>query len=124
MMARRITEEDERIGNLLRVLRIKAGKSQTELGKVVGVSFQQIQKYESATNRISSGHLPQLAAAVGADLSDFFPGMKRRKDGDTDMLIKLLADKQNLRALTAFAKIRPKLRAACLAVLEEAAASS
>ena len=121
-MARQITVEDQRIGNRLRVLRIRAGKSQSEIGQVIGISFQQIQKYENGTNRISSTNLARLAAAVGGDLTDFFPETKRREGADTDALMKLLADKQNFRALMAFAKIRPKLKAACLALLEEAAA--
>lgn len=64
---------DEIIGRKLRALRIAHGLTQAELGRQVGVEFQQIQKYESAKNRISGSRLWLLANALNARVDDFFP---------------------------------------------------
>lgn len=55
-MARgRITDADVYTGRRIRALRLAAGLSQTEVGDALGITFQQIQKYEKGTNRVSSG---------------------------------------------------------------------
>lgn len=51
--ARSARDLDKKMGNRLRAYRIDAGMSQAELGEKVGVSFQQIQKYEKGTNRLT-----------------------------------------------------------------------
>jgi transcriptional regulator with XRE-family HTH domain len=55
---------DAHVGTRLRTRRILAGMNQRELGRVVRTSFQQVQKYESGTNRISAGHLFLFAPAL------------------------------------------------------------
>ena len=70
MGGKRISKEDKRIGQLVRVMRHTAKISQTELGQAIGVSFQQVQKYENGTNRIGSGRLSLLAAALGVHPSN------------------------------------------------------
>ena len=53
-------ELDQRVGERLRSRRLKMGFSQTELGAAAGVTFQQIQKYERGTNRISASRMIQF----------------------------------------------------------------
>ena len=53
-------ELDQRVGDRLRSRRLKMGFSQTELGAAAGVTFQQIQKYERGTNRISASRMIQF----------------------------------------------------------------
>ncbi len=60
---------DETIGIRVRLLRRRRGMKQTELGERLGVSFQQIQKYESGTNRISGSRLVRTAEAFGIRVS-------------------------------------------------------
>jgi transcriptional regulator with XRE-family HTH domain len=55
------TEADAEIGARLRALRVQKGMSQDELGKLLGVSFQQVQKYEKGTNRVSATRLVEIA---------------------------------------------------------------
>jgi transcriptional regulator with XRE-family HTH domain len=55
------TSKDAEIGVRIRAMRIDQGLSQDELGQRLGVSFQQVQKYEKGTNRISAGRLIQIA---------------------------------------------------------------
>jgi transcriptional regulator with XRE-family HTH domain len=65
--ARSATDADLSIGHLIRARRMEMGMSQERLGDLVGVSFQQIQKYERGTNRIGSARLLQVAAALQTD---------------------------------------------------------
>ena len=62
--SRRAQPVDQEIGARLRVRRKQLGLSQTELGERLGVSFQQLQKYERGTNRISASSLIVLADAL------------------------------------------------------------
>jgi transcriptional regulator with XRE-family HTH domain len=57
---------------------LEAGMTQTQLAQAVGVTFQQSQKYEGATNRISAGALYQLALTLDVPVQYFFGGLSRR----------------------------------------------
>jgi transcriptional regulator with XRE-family HTH domain len=63
---------DEFIGARMRERRQALGISQTNLGKTLGVSFQQIQKYESGRNRVSAGRLFDICKALNVSLSSMF----------------------------------------------------
>jgi len=52
---------DQSVGQKIRAQRIMRGLSQTELGNKLGVTFQQIQKYEKGSNRVSAGRLQRIA---------------------------------------------------------------
>jgi transcriptional regulator with XRE-family HTH domain len=65
---------DEHIGHKLRQLRTAAKISQTVLGKALGVSFQQIQKYETGRNRISAGRLWLLCQFLDVPIASMFDG--------------------------------------------------
>lgn len=67
---------DQQIGRTLRQLRIHHNLSQQELGNRVGVSFQQIQKYEKAMNRISCSRLYAIAEQLNAPPAYFFEGLQ------------------------------------------------
>ncbi|MEL6396614.1 MAG: helix-turn-helix transcriptional regulator [Planctomycetota bacterium] len=69
---RRVTEADERVSAELRRLRIDTGLTQTEIAAVLGVSFQQWQKYERGENRISAGGLFRLLQGIGMSPAEFF----------------------------------------------------
>lgn len=64
---------DAYVGASIRKYRKELKLSQSELGKAVGVSFQQIQKYESGINRVAASRLVTLAQALGRKLISFFP---------------------------------------------------
>jgi transcriptional regulator with XRE-family HTH domain len=63
---------DEFIGARMRERRQALGISQTNLGKTLGVSFQQIQKYESGRNRVSAGRLFDICKALNVSLASMF----------------------------------------------------
>lgn len=60
------------VGINLRRLRNKRGLSQQQVGEKLGISFQQIQKFENGTNRVSAGRLFVLAQFLNAPLIEFF----------------------------------------------------
>lgn len=69
------TSVDEHIGQRVQLRRLMMGLSQKDLAKICGVTFQQIQKYESAGNRISASRLFELSAALETPVSFFFMGL-------------------------------------------------
>lgn len=62
------------VGANIRRCRVEAGLSQSALAHRLGISFQQLQKYETGTNRIAAGRLWQIAALIGRPVGDFFAG--------------------------------------------------
>jgi transcriptional regulator with XRE-family HTH domain len=68
-------EIDAHIGKRLMIRRKLLGISQDKLAKVIGITFQQIQKYEQGKNRISSGRLLVFAAILGVPTTYFYDGL-------------------------------------------------
>ncbi len=62
------------VGRNVRAIRSKRRISQLELGDALGLTFQQIQKYEKGTNRVSASKLHQIAMFLGVDISSLFEG--------------------------------------------------
>ena len=75
-MARRATNVDDYVGRRVRQRRLELGQSQTELGNALGVTFQQVQKYENGANRVSSGRLYAMARHLGVTLDYFVEGLE------------------------------------------------
>ncbi len=73
---------DGHVGAQLRARRIVMGLSQNELGHALGVTFQQIQKYEKGTNRIGASRLFELASILKVDVQYFFDGLSPDSTGD------------------------------------------
>jgi transcriptional regulator with XRE-family HTH domain len=69
---KRVGVGDEAMGMRVREARLAAGLSQEKLGDILGVTFQQVQKYEKGVNRISSGRLKLLAETFDRPLTYFF----------------------------------------------------
>ena len=63
---------DKKIGEKIKQIRKSLGLSQIELAERVGVSFQQIQKYEKGASKISAFRLHQISEALGTDIATFF----------------------------------------------------
>lgn len=66
---------DIQIGQLIRAHRIAKGWSQDDLAKRVGLSFQQVQKYENGSSRLLASKLFEFAVVFGVDVSLFFSGL-------------------------------------------------
>ena len=113
------TAIDKHIGRRLRARRMMLHLTQTDLAKVIGLTFQQLQKYEKGTNRLSASNLQKMAATLKAPLTYFFEGAPCEKVDSNDFEMEwtqLLATPDGLALLRAFKNI--KSRALRLAVVD------
>lgn len=65
---------DRHVGSRVRMRRLLVGLSQEKLGEALGITFQQIQKYEKGANRIGASRLQQTAKILGVPVEFFFEG--------------------------------------------------
>jgi transcriptional regulator with XRE-family HTH domain len=72
--ARRADSRDAEVGRRVRSRRLECRLSQTELADRIGVTFQQVQKYEKGVNRIGAGRLQRISEALEVPISFFFGG--------------------------------------------------
>jgi transcriptional regulator with XRE-family HTH domain len=71
---------DRFVGSRVRARRVGIRLSQTKLGEAIGVTFQQVQKYENGTNRIGASNLFKIAKTLGVDVAYFFEGVQEIAD--------------------------------------------
>ena len=67
---------DAHVGHRVRLRRVLVGMSQERLGELLGLTFQQVQKYEKGVNRIGAGRLYEIAGILGVPISFFYDGME------------------------------------------------
>jgi transcriptional regulator with XRE-family HTH domain len=123
-----INSVDKHVGARLRMRRLMLDKSQSELGVALGLTFQQVQKYEKGANRVSASRLQHLANILGVPVSFFFEGAplgfepsdRPRMDWDMSAVNDFLATTDGLALVKAFASISdPKIRRAIVALVEQ-----
>ncbi len=118
LMAKRIEPVDVLVGRRVRAYRLSLGMSQTTLGEKVGVTFQQIQKYERGTNRIGSSRLKKVATVLGVGVGALFAEPESDQPGQ-DPLTEITSQPHAARLLKAFAAITDdKLRLALVKLAE------
>jgi transcriptional regulator with XRE-family HTH domain len=66
--------ENRRIGQVIKEARKARGMTQMKLSELIGVSYQQVQKYEKGSDNISVERLKQIAKAINVPITLFFPG--------------------------------------------------
>lgn len=74
---------DKHVGSRVRMRRMMLGMSQEKLGDALGLTFQQVQKYEKGTNRIGASRLQQIAHILQVPVSFFFEGAPHAPGGQT-----------------------------------------
>jgi transcriptional regulator with XRE-family HTH domain len=104
---RRPNSADIQIGESIRAHRLILGMSQNDLARKLGVSFQQIQKYEKGTNRVGAGRLPQIAKIFDIPIGTLFDANANTSTGESTGTapVKLIPDRNTLKLLTAFGGI-------------------
>jgi transcriptional regulator with XRE-family HTH domain len=65
---------DRHVGSRVRMRRMLIGMSQEKLGEALGLTFQQVQKYEKGTNRIGASRLHRIASVLGVPIEFFYEG--------------------------------------------------
>jgi len=111
MSARSPNQTDVHIGRRIKMQRLALGLSQTDVAKRLGITFQQIQKYERGINRVGAGRLQEMANLLSVTPAFFFEDGPRLKPGqseETPETTELLANKYNLALAQAFNKIRSR----------------
>jgi transcriptional regulator with XRE-family HTH domain len=105
---------DVHVGSRIRLRRNMLGMSQEKLGESLGITFQQIQKYEKGTNRVGASRLQAIASILGVPVSFFFedapnvptgPAGGFREDNSTSYVVDFLNSAEGLQLNRAFVKI-------------------
>jgi transcriptional regulator with XRE-family HTH domain len=109
---------DKHVGSRVRMRRLLVGMSQEKLGTALGITFQQIQKYEKGTNRIGASRLQQISGVLGVAVSYFFEDAQGEAmttsgfaDKKSDYVADFLATSEGLQLTKSFMKVKdPKVR--------------
>jgi transcriptional regulator with XRE-family HTH domain len=106
MARRRDDVVDVLVGRNIRILRKQRSMSQTDLANKIGVTFQQVQKYENGTNRVGSGRLFRIAAVMNVPVTTLFDGVEQANAAHPESSpTALLAGPYALRLLQAFSQL-------------------
>ena len=112
---------DEQIGARIRVARVERGMSQEKLGEALGLTFQQVQKYEKGTNRVSGPRLIKIGEVLDKPIATFLHGVGGAEyDGQavSDDLDKMLGTTQGRDLIKHWHAMRPYQRNALLVMAE------
>ena len=111
---------DVQVGTRVRLRRMLIGMSQEKLGELLGLTFQQVQKYEKGVNRIGAGRLFQVAHILGVPIDYFYEGVNgvgegapgfAELGGASPPVMEFLSSGEGLQLSLAFMKIKdPKVR--------------
>jgi transcriptional regulator with XRE-family HTH domain len=106
---RSATAEDKAIGLKLRTRRMEQKMSQAELGDFLGVSFQQVQKYEQGVNRVGASRLAQIADVLDCGIDYFIEA--RRSHTPPSKIDEFMATREGVQIVEAMIAIEsPKVR--------------
>jgi transcriptional regulator with XRE-family HTH domain len=110
---------DAHVGHRVRLRRMLVGMSQERLGELLGLTFQQVQKYEKGVNRIGAGRLYELAGILGVPVSFFYEDLAQPANGSPQQgpanepppVMEFVSSGEGLHLSLAFMKIQdPKIR--------------
>jgi transcriptional regulator with XRE-family HTH domain len=114
MAIKLINPTDKHVGRRVRMRRLTLSMTQEELANQLGITFQQVQKYEKGTNRISASRLQEISHILKVTVTFFFEGApevagRQTKNGDApspDYIIDFLASANGHALMKAFARIK------------------
>ena len=107
---------DKHVGSRVRMQRMSIGMSQEKLGEALGLTFQQVQKYEKGTNRIGAARLQQISRALNVPMAFFFDGapaldetataLQGFAEAGTNYVVDFVSSAEGMLLNKAFARIR------------------
>lgn len=114
---------DAAVGVNIRMCRIRRGLSQKQLGDAVGITFQQVQKYEKGVKRLSASRLYQLAVLLRVQVSDLFAGLETNQSECWNVshrasVAKMAASREVYHLLQSWAVVPARLRHPLLSSLK------
>jgi transcriptional regulator with XRE-family HTH domain len=109
---------DAQVGNRLRLRRMMIGMSQERLGELLGLTFQQVQKYEKGVNRIGAGRLFEIARILGVPIQYFYESVTEHLAGapgfaeaESPPVLEFVSSGEGLQLSLAYMRIKdPKVR--------------
>lgn len=117
---------DKHIGARVRARRLEIAMSQERLAALLGVTFQQVQKYEKGINRIAASRLFDISRALDLPVAAFFeergPRMEGKSNASSHLLDEALAVNGSVELVTRYASLKDKLRRQVLALVREMSA--
>jgi transcriptional regulator with XRE-family HTH domain len=125
---KRVHPTDKHVGSRLRMRRLMLNKSQSDIANALGLTFQQVQKYENGSNRISASRLQGLCAILQVPVSFFFEGAPQEPklpilgshEQSPSYVNDFLATSDGVALALAYGRIRdPKVRRAIVALVEQ-----
>jgi transcriptional regulator with XRE-family HTH domain len=125
MSPKAATSIDAHVAGRLRTYRRQLGLSQADVATQLGVTFQQIQKYEAGINRVGAGRLFQMAVLYRMPVEEFFPRGPNAADAakrtaQTDEIAAFAASAEGVRLCESFNKIKNiKQRRVVLSLIED-----
>ena len=108
-MAKEPKEMDRHVGARIRSRRMMLAMSQEQLSRAIGLTFQQVQKYEKGANRVGASRLAQLAEALNVPIAWFFEGEgapRQQGDGSENMIDKFVATSEGVALVRAFVQVK------------------
>ena len=122
MSTKKPDPRDAAVGQRVRALRLERNMSQTNLADALGLTFQQVQKYEKGANRIGAGRLQQIAEIFEVPVGTLF-GASNSNSTPSDSLFELVDASSALRLLRAYSQItNPAVKNALTSLAEQIAA--
>jgi transcriptional regulator with XRE-family HTH domain len=122
------SEIDAHVGHRIRMRRMLLGMSQEKLGNLLGLTFQQVQKYERGVNRIGAGRLFEIARILGVKIEYFYEGIEDKtgpgfsEDVASPPLMEFISSGEGMQLSLAFMRIKDaKLRKRVLDLVKEIA---
>lgn len=115
---------DVLVGQNIKLHRLAKSMSQEDLAHRLGLTFQQLQKYERGINRVGGGRLFRIASILGIEIGNFFEGAERPDHGPVESFspVSLIADPQSFRLVQAFSRISdPDMRRTLASLVEKIA---
>ena len=110
---------DEEVGARVRQYRLRKGLSQTRLADGIGVTFQQIQKYEKGTNAIATARLPMLCDVLGITPNDLYGDLFTNRHGNNPPAPQL--DIVTVEAAIMMDRISPRVRSSTFKLIADLA---
>lgn len=117
---------DQHIGTRIRTRRLALGISQEELGNALGLTFQQVQKYEKGANRVGGSRLYRIAEILQVEVGFFYEGLEaiktRANDPETQAIEAFSASAEGITIARAFVRIKsPDVRQVVVKAIRELA---
>jgi transcriptional regulator with XRE-family HTH domain len=113
---------DRHVGRQIATARVQSDVSQAQLARSIGISFQQLQKYENARNRVSASMLYEIARSLDVPVSRFFEGLPGNGEASASSLpvderLEFIASAEGRQLIEGLMRLSPRVRNRVLSLI-------